>query len=395
MPASVVYISYDGMLEPLGQSQVLAYLEQLSDDYRIRVISYEKKHDWRDRRKVEALKQRLEASRIAWTPLSYHKSPSALATAWDILVGMAVVLWYAIRERASILHVRSYVPALMALPARRLTGTRLLFDIRGFWADERVDGGVWPRDGWLYRLTKKLERRFFLAADHTVTLTRASEAIIRNFDYLRGRTPPISVIPTCADLDRFRPQTVDPNRPFTFGYVGSIGTWYLFDETMSFFRALLEIEPDARFVIVNRHEHELVRSLAKRHGIDERRIEVGGAEHGDMPARIAEMHAAAALIKPCYSKLASAPTKLAEYLGCGVPCLGNTGVGDMDDILRKRGTGVIIEGFSDGELAEAARQIVALARDPETARRCCETAVEFFSLDAGVSAYRRIYQGLA
>ena len=33
---------------------------------------------------------------------------------------------------------------LMALPAKRMTGAKLLFDMRGFWADERVDGGLWP-----------------------------------------------------------------------------------------------------------------------------------------------------------------------------------------------------------------------------------------------------------
>ena len=36
-----------------------------------------------------------------------------------------------------------------------------------------------------------------------------------------------------------------------------------------------------------------------------------------------------ALYADSYSRVACAPTKLAEYLGCGVPCLGSAGVGDM------------------------------------------------------------------
>ena len=43
---SVLYISYDGMLEPLGQSQVLAYLKHLVADRPIHLISFEKAGDW-------------------------------------------------------------------------------------------------------------------------------------------------------------------------------------------------------------------------------------------------------------------------------------------------------------------------------------------------------------
>ena len=40
---AILYISYDGMLEPLGQSQVIPYLGMLSKKYKIFLISFEKK----------------------------------------------------------------------------------------------------------------------------------------------------------------------------------------------------------------------------------------------------------------------------------------------------------------------------------------------------------------
>ncbi len=40
---SILYITYDGLLEPLGQSQVLAYLERMSDRLLIHIMSFEKK----------------------------------------------------------------------------------------------------------------------------------------------------------------------------------------------------------------------------------------------------------------------------------------------------------------------------------------------------------------
>lgn len=390
----ILYVSYDGMLEPLGQSQVLGYLEPLAATHAIHLVSFEKARDWHDPPRMQAMRDRLAASGVRWTPLRYHKSPSALATAFDIAVGQAVVLALALRHRSQILHARSYVPALIAMPAVHLTGARFLFDIRGFWADERVDGDLWPRGGMLYRITKRFERRFFRAADHVVTLTEASARLIERFDYLADHPPALTVIPTCADLGRFVAAATPPAGPFTFGYVGQFGTWYLLDETLSLFGAILRQKPDARMLLINRHEHEAIHAAARRAGIPLDRLEVRGAEHRDVPAQIARMHAGSALIRPCYSKLSSSPTKLAEYLGCGVPCVGNIGVGDVEAILADDAVGVVMRGFSESDMDAAATAIIDLAADAGTALRCRGTAERLFSLDDGIAQYESIYQRL-
>jgi glycosyltransferase involved in cell wall biosynthesis len=391
----ILYISYDGMLEPLGQSQVLAYLKKLAPGRRIHLISFEKAADWSDQARRLAIQDRLAAAGIAWHPLRYHKRPSAPATALDIAHGSARAVGLVRKHRLGVVHARSYVAAAMALAAKKLTGAAFLFDMRGLWADERVDGGLWPRDGALYRAAKGLERRFLLAADQVVTLTHASEEEIRRFGYLAGRVPPIAVIPTCADLDRFTVQGPPPRDPFTLGYVGSVGTWYLLDEMLAFFQHLREQQPDARLLVVNRQEQDRIRQRAAALGVDAAAMEITAADHGDMPRQIVRMSAAMALIRPSYSKIASAPTKLAEYLGCGVPCLGNAGVGDMESILEGRHVGVALKGFAAAELDAAAGRMLALAREPDIQQRCSAVALDLFSLDKGVEAYAAIYGRLA
>ena len=42
---NIIYISADGMLEPLGYSQVLKYLLEISSEFEITLISLEKKVD--------------------------------------------------------------------------------------------------------------------------------------------------------------------------------------------------------------------------------------------------------------------------------------------------------------------------------------------------------------
>ena len=109
---------------------------------------------------------------------------------------------------------------------------------------------------------------------------------------------------------------------------------------------------------------------------------------------MARMDATAFFIKPTFSKQASAPTKLVEFLGCGIPCLANAGVGDMAGILREDRVGIAVDGFDEPSLAQGVDDLLALCQDPDVRERCVASARRRFSLDEGVARYRAIYQAL-
>ena len=395
MTPGILYISYDGMLEPLGQSQVLAYLERLAVGRRIHLMSFEKPADWADAGRRAELARRISDAGLHWHPMRYHKSPSAPATAYDIAAGSLNAISLCRRYKLGMVHARSYVAGLMALAAKRTTGARLLFDMRGFWADERVDGGMWPAGGSLYRAAKGVERRLLLSADHVVTLTHASAKELARWTYLEGKMSPVTVIPTCADLDRFTIQGPPRRQPFVLGYVGSVGTWYLLDEMLAFFVLLREQRDDARLLFVNRREHALVQERCRELQIPPESVEVVAADHAEVPGLIGGMSAGMALIRPTYSKIASAATKVAEYLGCGVPCVGNSGIGDMDEILADGPVGITLPDTSNGALKRGVEQLLALCREDDLQSRCRAKALACFSLDEGVRRYSSIYDALS
>lgn len=394
MRCGVLYISYDGMLEPLGQSQVLGYIERLAADLPVHLISFEKPEDWKRVAERERVSLRISKSGIHWHPLSYHRRPTAPSTAYDIAQGIRLGAWLVMRHRLSIVHARSYVPSVMALAIKRLTGARFLFDMRGFWADERADAGMWAREGRLYRVAKDFQQRFLQAADAVVSLTHAASAEISGFAYLAGRVPPITVIPTCADLDRFTPRVGASPERFTLGFVGSAGTWNQFGEVLSFFKAVRALRPDARLLVVNRDEHDLIRKAIADTSLDNNTVEITAADHFQVPDLIRQMTAGTAMRKPAYSNLGSAPTKIAEYLGCGIPCLGNGSVGDVAEILEGRRVGIAMTSYSKSDHAVAADRLLMLLEEPGAGARCRQTAEEIFSLDRGIEAYRRIYASL-
>jgi len=104
------------------------------------------------------------------------------------------------------------------------------------------------------------------------------------------------------------------------------------------------------------------------------------------------MDAGIFFIKPVYSKTASAPTKLGEFLGCGVPCLGNSGVGDMATILASEQVGVALGSFDEPAMREAIEKLLSLTNVPDIRARCREVALRYFSLEEGGHHYNRIYR---
>ncbi|MBT6134245.1 MAG: glycosyltransferase, partial [Kordiimonadaceae bacterium] len=95
-----------------------------------------------------------------------------------------------------------------------------------------------------------------------------------------------------------------------------------------------------------------------------------------------------------YSKIASAPTKLGEFLGCGVPCLGNTNIGDIADIIVGEKVGVVLSSFDADSIRVAVEELVCLTKQEGIQAHCRDVALRYFSLKEGVRSFDRIYREL-
>lgn len=396
----VLYISYDGLMEPLGQSQVLQYLQKLAAAHQITLVTYEKKEDWDDAPRRDQLRAQVRAAGIRWVPLRYHRRPSLPATAFDIALGVVVCTYFALRDRLQIVHARSYVPSVIALVLRRFLGLRFIFDMRGFWPDERVDAGNWSKTSRVYKAAKWFERRFLTRADVVVSLTRTGVGLTRAFPFLAKRPPHFEVIPTCTNLDMFRPAPDGPaaapsaTGPLTVGYVGTAKGWYIFPPVLAAFDRIRRLRPDSKFVMINRGQHDYVRGEMTAHGIPDDCVEIRAAGHAEVPAEIRKMDVTVFFIKPVFSKKASAPTKLGEFLGCGVPCLTNAGVGDVEAVVEGERVGVLLREFTPRAIDRGVDELLRLLDEPDVRSRCVAAARKWFALEDGVAAYDRIYRSL-
>jgi glycosyltransferase involved in cell wall biosynthesis len=405
MTARTLYVCYFGLREPLVQTQVLPYLRQLAaGGVRVFLLTFEPEptRRWAGGEAAQ-LRARLAGQGIEWHALTYHKRPSLPATTYDIAAGAAYAARLVRRERIDLVHGRGHVGAAIAAAVKRLTGRPFVFDIRGFLPEEYVDAGVWPAGGRLYRIAKRVERRLLAAADGFVVLTERARDILFP-DYSAPGARPVEVIPCCVDMERFaaaggvsreearRELGVGGDRR-VFVYVGALGGWYLTEETADLLACAHEADPAAFSLVLTQSPPEMIAEPLRARGVSAGDFLIRKVSPADIPRYLKAADVAVSFIKPCYSKLSSSPTKLAEYLAAGLPVVCNAGIGDVDAVVEGERVGVVLRELGRDSYRAALAEVEALRREPATAARCRDAARRHFDLETvGGHRYRRLYR---
>lgn len=401
-----LYLSYDGLTDGLGRSQVLPYVLGLeAQGHRLTIVSFEKHQ--RFEQDADSIKHLLKDHNIAWVPMMYTAFPPILSTVFDVWMLIRTVEKLIAKEPYDLIHCRSYITSLVGLHMKRKRGIPFIFDMRAFYADERVDGGLWDPSNPIYRLVynyfKRKEKQFLQEADCTISLTEKGRDIIHSWDELEAQPLPVEVIPCCADLEHFSQSSVDialqeqlrsetrlDKNDFVFAYLGSIGTWYMLPEMLDFFKVALAARPNAKLLLITHDAPDGIRLLSHEKGIADEKIVIRSASREQVPTFLSLADVALFFIRPVFSKSGSSPTKHGEMLGMGLPVIANAGVGDVDIIIESTGTGVLVGGFDVLDYEAAVAQIDALMQLPKERMR--EAAFQFYSLEMGVERYYGIYE---
>ena len=394
----VLYLCYNGLFEPLAQSQVLAYLERLSQHHEITLVTFEKPADLGRLEEIAALRRRCAAAGIRWVAKRYHHHPRMLATLCDLAVFLVTAMRECRRGRVELIHARSYIPTFVALATGWLLRRPFIFDMRSFWPDEMVSAGRLAMGSPVYRILKRVERICLKRAAAVVSLTEAAVAHLSALSDLGHDRVRYAVIPTCADTDRFQPR---PNRasPAQAGLYATMGTviggWFLLDWLFAFWSASLASFPDIRFRIVTRDDAGAIRAAGAAYPAVLARLEITSLSPAQMPAAVAEFDVAAMFFTADFSKLGSCPTRMGEMLACGCPVVANASVGDVGEIIRRYRVGVVVQDSSPPAMRRAVSDLAALLQDADLAHRCRAAAEDWFSLESGAARYDTLYRQIA
>jgi glycosyltransferase involved in cell wall biosynthesis len=399
---SYIFVSIDGMTDPLGQSQVIPYLAGLSKQgFQISIISCEKPENFNQNKQF--VEQLLNEAEIKWYNCIY-KTKFPLISQVQNYFNLKKLVSKKINHNV-VLHCRSYLAGLIGLYFKQKLNTGFIFDMRGFWADERIDGAIWnkkiPIHNYLYSYFKKQEKIMLVKSDAVITLSNKAKKEILNWN-LNISNEKITVIPCCVDLEHFCFSSINTNRQndfktkfkqldnkFVLSYIGSLGTWYMAEEMLDFFN-VLNNSVKAHFLIITKDNPEIILNIAKRKNISSNNFTIISSSRNDIPYYLALSDASIFFIRPSFSKIASSPTKLGEILSMNKAVITNNGIGDVDEVIDSGKCGVVLNDFSEKEYLLAINNLLNNRNLFE--QNANKTANKHFSLNDAIEKYSMIYK---
>ena len=370
----VMYLTYDGLLDPLGASQILPYVKGIAQSQgRVVVLSFEKAAKAVAGQEQKA--KEVKADGIEWKPIRFTAGYGAAGKVWDLLKMYFWAFLLAKKYSVQIIHARGHTSAQVGLFLKKFSGTKLIFDFRGLWVDERVDKGGWNLSHPLHRLQyshfKKTERKLLQGADQIVVLTHA---VVNEVVRIGAISPSkVTVIPCCADFDHFTLSTAKsregarmdlhiPDDALVLGYLGSVGRMYMLDRYFRFFELAASRKKNVHALLITQDTDILKRLMidclpAALHS----RVHIISSSRRDLPKIIPAMDVLVSFILPSYARMAASPTKLAECFATGIPAVCNAGVGDVAETIVQLGAGVIVDPASDADLGMAADRLIEIS----------------------------------
>ncbi len=391
----VLYITHYSVMEPLGQSQILPYLKGLAErGHSIEIISFEKQpllgiHD-----RVRAQEQTLRDHNIHWSPRAYRRGESINNLTLDIARTWVEIGRRHRSERYDLIHARSHVPGLMSWLPSKIHRIPVLFDFRGFVAEEYVDAGLWREGGIKFRMGKLLERMMCAHCRAMVVLTHPMKEFVRD---TFGISPhKIFVIPCCVDTNRFKPSCGpsdhSPNRPLKVVYSGSTDGRYDLAAMLRFFALLLEKRHGSRFTILSTGSLDKVRAAIARSGLPSEAVTALTLGHDQVPSVLAEQDIGLFFLRGRLTLMAASPTKIGEYLACGLTVVAEQGIGGLNDILLEHHVGRLVDSSEPSSWNDAADEIIEICERSGRRQASALAAAKCYSLRDGVNTYSTAYE---
>lgn len=373
-------------MEPLGESQVLKYLLKISSSHNMYLISFEKNTDIKDAQKFKDFKKICLAHNIEWKPLKYSKNIkyiSSLKNIFNLFIKAWAILF---ANNINVVHIRSYMPGIAALPLKKIFKFSLVFDMRGLWADEKVDRLGWKKNQLKYKFFKFLETKLLKQSQSIISLTNGLKDHLFERGYDKNK---IITIRTCVDLDTFYPINFkNKNKVTNLGYLGSTDTAYDIEPVLKLFNQILGIRQNVKLKIFTKTDPKDIYELARKIGINSKFLDIRFCNREDLNVAINELNAILFYLKPSFSLLASMPTKIGESLACNVPIICNTFNKDIKELINNYDAGQLID-FNNTN--KETLQIIDFIDNYLNKSTCIDLAKIEFNLDQGAKKISDIY----
>lgn len=391
MKKTSIYITFDGLSDPLGQSQILPYLKMINcNKFQLKIFSLEKKI---------TKKNIFFNTKIEWRYIEFEKRKNKLLKFLNYIQFLWLIITNCKNDNIKLIHCRGFPSVIIGTILKIIKKTSIIYDMRGFWVDEKKDNlslDIKKKfDFLIYFSLKKIEKIIIKKADFIVVLTnKAKKYLNNNFN----RKNKVFVIPCSVNYKQFNYQKYLPIKKFIYNklkfspnqkilvYVGSYGNYYLSKDVLDIYFSLKNFIKDFSLLIITNNKIEFQKLVKNIHAKDIRIINLNWNE---IPKYLSICNISISLIKPTFAKIASTPTKISEALAMGLPVITNEGIGDLDDVIKSSNLGVFVNLKNIKEKTFSKKVLSFLETNKSGIRN---RSRKYFDLEYTVKRYNKIYE---
>jgi len=276
---------------------------------------------------------------FAWQPAK--TDPSFLSRIGYYLTFPIHAIWWVFLNRKEYdVIITSSPPIFSGLTGyvtKKITRKKWFFDVRDLWIDASVGLNFIKKNSFLEKVSKDYEQICYRNCNKiAVTTEEIKKKIVDNYNISSDK---IIILPNGADTKLFKPSTVKKSRII---YTGNIGHAQDLEKVILAVKKANEKFPLKFYLVGDGDIKNDLEELVKKEGLKEIVIFTGSLEREKMPTLIAESLIGIAPLKNLDSLKYAIPTKVYEYMACGIPFIG-TGTGEIEHLVKESGVGIVAE----------------------------------------------------
>lgn len=387
--AVVVYFSYDGLLDPLGQSQIIPYISAISAaGHTLTVVSYEK--FGRSAKQIEHLEQQLLRMGVSWERLKFRSGKF-----WAVkrlLAGIILMRKLCKNLQPDFVHLRGLLPAIIYQLS--CSSTPSLYDFRGFALGEWVDIGKLSKKSITYHFLNFLDHQAVKKASGLVVLEDSAKALLK--DTYEVPNVPLKVIRTCTDTQRYKADDIkknNQNSDLRLVFLGGAKFPYRPDLALALVEKINEYGVDCTLDFINEGDHDIIKQAIDQTTISTEKLRVLSCEHSQIPKILPKYDCGLVMVESSPWRRVCSPTKTGEYLSSGLPVISLKGIDALDelsqrtDCVRLVSAKDLMERFQNNEL----QKIISVIRSNDIAQKAKILAKKEFDLEEASRLYTELY----
>lgn len=214
-----------------------------------------------------------------------------------------------------------------------------IFDVRDLWVDLSVGLGIIKKGSLSEKICKKYERICYNNCDLILATTDYIKNTIKN-NYKIKKTR-IEIIPNGVDINLFLPVSNNEKKNRII-YSGNVGHAQEFENMIGAIKKLNEKYSIKFYIVGDGDIKKNIEKLVKKENLEDIVIFTGPLAREEIPKLIAESYIGVVPLKNLDSLRYAIPTKIYEYMSCGIPFLG-TGKGEIEKLAKISRAGIVAE----------------------------------------------------